>query len=162
MTAPDYNAFAAQKGMIMARYKLLATHHTGFTVGNLERTVALFQDLFGYRELMRGDKPAAVVKSVTGVNAPIKAAYLEGPGGHVVELFQYLGPKTKKKIRVRPCDTGFAHLSFTVDNVRAAVKAAEKAGLKRYGEIFNEDGVRVVYLRDPRENLSIEMMQFPK
>ena len=145
----------------MARYKLLATHHTGFTVTNLERTVTLFQDVFGYRELMRSEKTAEVVKLVTGIKAPLKAAYLEGPGGHVVELFQYLGPKTKKKVSARPCDTGFAHLSFTVDNIRRAVTAAEKAGLKRYGEIFNEDGVRVAYLKYAPENLSIELMQFP-
>lgn len=50
---------------------MVATHPTGFTVTNLQRTVWLFN---GYRERMHGKKTAEVAKSVPGIKAPIKAA----------------------------------------------------------------------------------------
>jgi catechol 2,3-dioxygenase-like lactoylglutathione lyase family enzyme len=65
----------------------------------------------------------------------------------------------------RPCDAGFAHVAFNVDNVDAAVEAAEAFGVKPIAPPVAIDqgpnrGRKVVYVRDA-DGVTIEFIEAP-
>ena len=70
-------------------------------------------------------------QNVPGVQgAYIMVAYVEGPGGHWVELIEYFSPADRGKVESRPCYNGFAHLAYDVD---AAVAASAAYGFLPLG-----------------------------
>jgi catechol 2,3-dioxygenase-like lactoylglutathione lyase family enzyme len=153
----------------MAGFKVVKTEHTGITVSNLERSVRMFRDVLGFQVLSQESEPghADHVRTLSNLkNAPVKLAFVKAPGGHVLELIEYHGPKSKSKVKARPCDTGYLHLALGVDNLTAAIKAADKAGLKVMNEVVRvkegaAKGAKAAYLRD-RDGIIVEMIQRPK
>jgi len=95
----------------------------------------------------------ALVSRITGVEgADMVVAFLKAPG-HTIELIEYRAPAGKGAVKARPCDTGFAHIAFNVDDAAAAVAAAERYGVKPVAPPVAIDqgpnkGRRVVYVRD--------------
>ena len=82
----------------------------------------------------------------------MEIAFVSGHG-HTVELIEYKAPATKGKIVARPCDTGFAHLAFNVDDVDGAVAAAAAYGVRAVSapvpiNAGPNRGRKVVYCRD--------------
>ena len=68
------------------------------------------------------------IEQVVGVEgADIEVAYLQAPG-HRLELIEYRGPADRGRVESRPCDAGFAHIAFDVDDIHAAIAAARAAG----------------------------------
>ena len=66
---------------------------------------------------------------------------------------EYRAPARKGAVSARPCDTGFAHIAFNVDDAEAAVAAAERYDVKPISPPVAIDqgpnkGRKVVYLRD--------------
>jgi catechol 2,3-dioxygenase-like lactoylglutathione lyase family enzyme len=145
--------------------RILRTNHTSFTVSDLDRTLAFFRDALGFEVLSKAPRSPDMIRQVTGVDgAEVIIAYVQGPG-HRVELIEYSGPKDRRKVEVRPCDVGFAHLAFDVEDIEAAIRACEAHDLRPAGAIVSLDrgpnkGARVVYLRDP-DGLTIEFIQAP-
>jgi catechol 2,3-dioxygenase-like lactoylglutathione lyase family enzyme len=150
----------------MTSIKILSTHHTSFTVSNVERTKAMFMDGFGFSQVSTSKASGPVAEDVTGVKgASMKFAMLKAPDGHLVELVEYESPADKKKMMARPCDTGFTHLAFRIEDMESAVAAAERVGLVPYNKVYgigeSEDpNLKVVYLKD-EDGLSIELMEWP-
>jgi catechol 2,3-dioxygenase-like lactoylglutathione lyase family enzyme len=103
------------------------------------------------------------VSRITGVEgADMMIAFLKAPG-HTLELIEYRAPADKGRVSARPCDTGFAHVAFNVDDAEAAVAAAEPYGLKPISQPVTIDqgpnkGRKVVYLRD-WDGVTIELIQ---
>jgi len=134
-------------------FKVLSTNHTSFTVSSLDRSIGFFRDCLGFQVLSRAPRDPAIIRQVTGVaGAEMEIAYLRGPG-HALELIEYKAPHDKGRVNARPCDTGFAHVAFDVDDVDAAVAAAAKHGVQAINSpvAINagpNKGRKVVYLRD--------------
>jgi catechol 2,3-dioxygenase-like lactoylglutathione lyase family enzyme len=68
-------------------------------------------------------------------------------------------------VRSLPCDVGFAHVAYDVDDIDAAIAAAAKHDVNVIGEVAVIDqgpntGGRVAYLRD-RDGVTIEFIQKP-
>jgi catechol 2,3-dioxygenase-like lactoylglutathione lyase family enzyme len=66
-------------------------------------------------------------------------------------------------VECRPCDAGFAHLAYDVDDMDAAVDAAAAHQVLPIGDITVIDkgpnaGRKVVYLRDP-DGVTIEFIE---
>jgi catechol 2,3-dioxygenase-like lactoylglutathione lyase family enzyme len=83
-----------------------------------------------------------------------------------VELIQYLKPADRKVVKLRPCDVGFAHIAFDVDDIVSALRKMEDFQVVPMGspvEIDNgpNKGNKVAYLRDP-DGLTIEFIEKPK
>lgn len=150
----------------MASFKVLATNHTSFTVSDLDRTIGFFVDALGFELISRAPRDPLVIERITGVDgADIEVAYIQGPG-HRLELIQYKAPEQRGRVRSLPCDTGFAHIAYDVDDMEAALAAAEPHGVLPIGDPVVIDkgpntGGRVVYLRDPDE-VTIEFIEKPK
>ena len=134
-------------------FRVLGTNHTSFTVSNLERTIGFFRDCLGFEVTSKAPRDPALVSRITGVEgADMMIAFLKAPG-HTLELIEYRAPASKGAVRARPCDTGFAHVAFNVDDAQAAVDAASGYGVQAICAPVTIDqgpnkGRKVVYVRD--------------
>ncbi|KAJ7029412.1 hypothetical protein C8F04DRAFT_963013 [Mycena alexandri] len=86
---------------------------------------------------------------ITGVpGAELLIAMLDAPGGHRIELLQYLAPADRKHFSPRPCDVGSVHLAFTVDNLEETMAGLLDAGCVVHGRPRGPPGKELVYLHD--------------
>ena len=144
-------------------FRVIGTNHTSFTVSNLDRTLAFFRECLGFELVSKAPRDPALVSRITGVEgAATMIAFLKAPG-HTLELIEYRAPATKGTVSARPCDTGFAHVAFNVDDVVAAVAAAERYDVKPIAPPVTIDqgpnkGRKVVYLRD-WDGVTIEFIE---
>jgi catechol 2,3-dioxygenase-like lactoylglutathione lyase family enzyme len=149
----------------MDEFKVLGTNHTSFTVSDLERACAFFEAALGFEIVSKGPRDPDLIQRITGVaGADILVAYVQAPG-HRIELIQYLAPAARERVESRPCDTGFAHLAFDVDDIDAAIAAAKRHDVHPIGDPVAIDrgpntGCRVAYLNDP-DGITIEFIEKP-
>ncbi len=134
-------------------FRIVSTNHTSFTVSSLDRSIPFFRDCLGFELVSRAPRDPAIVQRITGVDgADMEIAFLRGPG-HTVELIEYKAPAKKGRVEARPCDTGFAHLAFNVDDADAAVAAVAPFGVQAISapvaiNAGPNKGRKVVYVRD--------------
>ncbi len=77
--------------------QIVGADHTGITVSNLERSLAFWRDVLGFELSHRAYQTGEMAKEITGVaGAEIKLAVLKAPGGHKIELLEYLAPPDRK------------------------------------------------------------------
>jgi catechol 2,3-dioxygenase-like lactoylglutathione lyase family enzyme len=150
----------------MRKFKVIAADHTGITVSNLERSLEFWQNVLGFEFSHRAHQTSEMASEITGVpGAEIKLAVVKAPGGHKIELLEYLGPPDRKHVTLRPCDVGSVHVAFTVDKLDAILEKIAASGWKAAGKAQTlktgpNAGKRVVYVRDP-DGTTIEFMELP-
>ena len=151
--------------MNVSSSRIIAADHTGITVSNLERSLLFWRDVLGFELSHTARQKGETAREITGVQgAEIKLAVVKIPGGHKIELLEYLAPvERKRKGDVRPCDVGFVHVALLVDDLDGVLKAIESSGWKAAGKPQTlqsgpNTGKRVVYVRDP-DGTTIEFMQ---
>ena len=153
--------------MSTTEFRIIAADHTGITVSNLEQSLAFWQNVLGFEFSHRAHQTAELASEITGVaGAEISIAVVKAPGGHKIELLEYLAPPDRKHVDLRPCDVGSVHVALTVDNLDAVLSAIAASGWKAAGEPQTlqsgpNTGKRVVYVRDP-DGTTIEFMEVPK
>ena len=147
----------------MANFKIVGTNHTSFTVSSLDRTMAFFRDALGFEVTSKAPRDPKLIEQITGVKgASVQIAYVHG-FGHNVELIEYDGPAERSVVHPRPCDVGFAHLAYDVDDIEGALAASAKHNVKPIGAVTVIDqgpnsGSKVVYLRD-LDGITIEFIE---
>jgi catechol 2,3-dioxygenase-like lactoylglutathione lyase family enzyme len=129
--------------------------HTGFTVSDLDRALAFWRDGLGMVEAFSQEKQGGYLEAIVGEpGAHVRMTHLEFPGGgHRLELFEYLAP-AGERVRLRPRDTGFAHVCVAVDDIEDALQRLVAAGGQPISDPIEVDtganaGGRGVYVRDP-------------
>jgi catechol 2,3-dioxygenase-like lactoylglutathione lyase family enzyme len=149
-------------------FRIIAADHTGITVSNLERSLDFWQNVLGFEFSHRAHQTGEMAREITGVaGAEIKLAVVKAPGGHKIELLEYLAPPDRKQnVDLRPCDVGSVHVAFTVDDLDAVLQKIAASGWKAAGKPQTliagpNAGKRVVYVHDP-DGTTIEFMQMPK
>jgi glyoxylase I family protein len=146
-------------------FHIIAADHTGFTVANIDRSLAFWQDVLGFELSHRAHHTGDLASEVTGVpGAEISIAVLKAPG-HRIELLEYHAPSDRKRADLRPCDVGSVHVALTVDNLDAVLSTIAASGWSAVGkpQILKTGpnaGKRIVYVRDP-DGTTIEFMQPP-
>ena len=144
-------------------FRILGTNHTSFTVSDLERSIAFLRDGLGFELISKAPRDPALVSHITGIEgAEVVIAFVKAPG-HTLELIEYRAPADRNAVRPRPCDSGFSHVAFNVDDVPAAVAAVERYGVKPIAPPVAIDqgpnkGRKVVYLRD-WDGITIELIE---
>jgi lactoylglutathione lyase len=145
---------------------IVGTHHTSFTVADLDRSVAFFRDVLGLELLQRRQIRDDYFGRIVGLpGCVVEAALFRLPGaGHHLELFQYLEPHGRA-VHPRPCDPGSCHLSFLVEDLPGL-----HAELRSKGVSFVSEPVEItagpnrggygLYLHDPN-GILIEFFQLP-
>jgi catechol 2,3-dioxygenase-like lactoylglutathione lyase family enzyme len=148
-------------------FRIIVADHTGITVSNLERSLAFWRDVLGFEFSHTAHQKGELAQEITGVEgAEIKLAVLRAPGGHKIELLEYLAPADRKRADIRPCDVGSVHVALLVHDLDAMLeriapskwKAAGKPQMLQSGP---NAGKRVVYVRDP-DGTTIEFMELPR
>src|SRR5262249_46252295 len=155
--------------MSMSRNELrvISADHTGITVSNLERSLAFWRDVLGFELSHTAHQKGELANEITGVErAEIKLAVLKTPGGHKIELLQYLAPPDSRSPSLRPCDVGFVHVALLIDDLDAVLERIAAFGWKPAGkpQILKSGpntGKRVAYVRDP-DGTTIEFMELPR
>ncbi len=144
---------------------ITGAHHTSFTVANLERSLNFFRDLLGLEVVFTREVRDDYFGRIVGFpGAVVKAALLRLPGGHHVELFEYLQPPGQAH-NPRPCDPGSAHLSLLVTDLPGLYRDLVARGAAFVSEPVlitagPNRGAFGVYLRDPN-GILIELFQPP-
>jgi lactoylglutathione lyase len=141
--------------------------HTGFTVSDLDRSVAFYRDLLGCEVLATQEKQGGYLAAIVGYpDAHVRMAHLRVPGSaHVIELFQYLAPPGGKA-EVEPRNVGSSHLSFIVDDLAALYDSLVARGVTSFVSppVEVDTGInrggRALYLRDP-DGITVELFQPP-
>jgi len=148
-------------------FRILTADHTGITVSNLERSLAFWRDVIGFEFSHRVHQTGELAAEITGVpGAEISLAVLKAPGGHKIELLEYMAPANRKKnVDLRPCDVGSAHVALAVDDLDAVLEKVAASGWNTAGKPQTlttgpNAGRRVIYVRDP-DGTTIEFMQPP-
>jgi glyoxylase I family protein len=149
----------------VSTFHIIAADHTGITVSNLERSLAFWRDVLGFELSHRTHQTSELASEITGVpGAEISLAVLKAPGGHKIELLEYLAPPDRKQhVDLRPCDVGSAHIALTVDDLDAVLNTIVASGWQAAGKPQTlksgpNAGKRVIYVRDP-DGTTIEFMQ---
>jgi catechol 2,3-dioxygenase-like lactoylglutathione lyase family enzyme len=153
------------KSTSMNEFRIITADHTGITVSNLERSLAFWRNVLGFELSHTAHQTGEMAREITGVaDAEIKLAVVKAPGGHKIELLEYLArPERKRHVDLRPCDMGSVHVALIVDDLDAILSAINASGWKAAGrpQILQSGpnaGKRVVYVRDP-DGTTIELMQ---
>jgi len=151
----------------MSKFRITAADHTGITVSNLERALEFWRNVLGFEFSHRAHQSGEMVEQITGVKgAELKLAVVKAPGGHKIELLEYLAPPDRKQhAGLRPCDVGHVHVALTVENLdplleKIAASSWKAAGKPQTLKTGPNAGKRVVYVRDP-DGATIEFMQMP-
>jgi catechol 2,3-dioxygenase-like lactoylglutathione lyase family enzyme len=149
-------------------FRIIAADHTGITVSNLERSLTFWRDVLGLELSHTAHQTGEMASEITGVaGAEIKLAVVKAPGGHKIELLEYLAPPQRKpRVDLRPCDVGHVHVALVVDDLDAILNAINASGWKAAGKPQTlrsgpNAGKQVVYVRDP-DGTTIEFMQRPE
>jgi len=146
---------------------MIVADHTGITVSNLERSLAFWRDVLGFALSHTAHQTGKMTKEITGVeDAEIKLAVLKAPGGHKIELLEYLAPADRKRANLRPCDVGSVHVALLVDKLDAILEKIAASAWKAAGKPQTltsgpNAGKRVIYVRDP-DGTTIEFMELSK
>ena len=115
-------------------FRIIAADHTGITVTNLERALTFWRDVLGFELSHRPHQTGDLASEITGVpGAEISIAVLKGYG-HKIELLEYLAPRGRKHVDLRPCDVGSVHVAFVVDNLEAVLEVIAASGWKAAGK----------------------------
>ena len=145
-------------------FQIVGADHTGITVSNLERSLAFWWDVLGFELSHSAHQKGELAHQITGVEgAEIKLAVLRAPGGHKIELLEYLAPPDRTRGNLRPCDVGSVHVALLVDDLDLVLERIAASGWKAAGKPQTltrgpNTGKRVVYVRDP-DGATIELMQ---
>ena len=148
-------------------FRIIVADHTGITVSNLKRSLAFWRDVLGFEFSHTAHQKGELAQEITGVEgAEIKLAVLRAPGGHKIELLEYLAPADRKRADIRPCDVGSVHVALIVHDLdgvleRIAASDWKAAGKPQRLQSGPNAGKRVVYVRDP-DGTTIELMQIAK
>lgn len=141
-------------------------HHTGYTVSDLDRSVAFYRDLLGCEVIAEQEKQGGYLAAIVGYpDAHVRMAHLRLPGGdHVIELFQYLAPEGGRP-EIEPKNVGAAHLCFLTDDLHEVYERLAAAGVTFVSPPVEVDtgintGGYALYLRDP-DGIVVELFQPP-
>ena len=104
-------------------FRIISADHTGITVSNLERSLAFWRDVLGFEFSHTAHQKGELAQEITGVEgAELKLAVLKTPGGHKIELLEYLAPADRKRANLRPCDVGSVHVALLVYDLNAVLE----------------------------------------
>jgi catechol 2,3-dioxygenase-like lactoylglutathione lyase family enzyme len=129
--------------------------HAAISVPNLERALAFYCDMLGFRVEVRSDWQAGTELSdlvLAEKNTAAKSALIRA-GSSRIELFEYQSPVPVVQDSQRPVwDHGITHLCFNVQDIHAEYQRLGAAGVEFFSEPVRMGRWQFVYGRDPFGN----------
>lgn len=154
----------------MGRARPLFTHHAGFTVRDLDASLAWWKEMFGIEplEVRRGSAPVAddVATTLGAPGTTLSVALLAiGDGQGMLELLEYQGTPQRDDKR-RNADVGAGHVAVVVDDLQAQYHY-----MREHGAEFRQPPIRCVagpftggwftYVSAP-DGVEVELLQAPE
>ena len=144
---------------------IAGAHHTGYTVSDLDRSVAFYRDVLGFELLATQEKAGGYLAAIVGYpDAHVRMAHLRVPGGeHVLELFEYVAP-AGGRADVEPRNVGASHVCLLVDDLPAVYEWLRERGVDSFvsAPVEVDTGINRggfgLYLRDP-DGITVELFQ---
>jgi catechol 2,3-dioxygenase-like lactoylglutathione lyase family enzyme len=144
-----------------------AVHHVGMSVASIDDALAFWETFLGVSARWRTTLDRSYLAKILGIpGVSVKAAFVDLPGGVILELLDYQVPDK----RANPDATqnpGNIHLCLAVEDVGVAWKHAVDCGAKpvrREGPLEIDGGpnvgARVAYLRI-HDGITLELFQRP-
>lgn len=144
-----------------------AVHHVGMSVADLDAALAFWESLLGAKARWRTvlDRPY-LGRHVGYPGVSIEAAFLDLPGGLILELLEYRVP-SKQANPEATANPGNVHLCLDVDDARNWWERAVGLGARPVAEEGPVDvdsgpnrGARAAYLRI-HDGITLELFQAP-
>lgn len=137
-------------------------NHSAFTVSNLERSVAFYCDVIGFKVDTSFEVQGPAIQQITGFpDAHLKIAHLL-LGSFRLELVQYLAPKGRA-VDTATCNVGTAHIAFYAADVDRTYRELQGKGIRFKGAPVSSAAgrPRVAYFLDP-DGITLELSQAPR
>lgn len=137
-------------------------HHTAISTPDLDRALAFYRDLLGFRVIFEFAWPVGTdaADRITGLEgSSARAAMLQAGNAHI-ELFQYRSPQPHPGDPRRPVsDHGITHICLDVTDLDAEYERLAAAGMVFHcpPQSLGTD-VKTTYGRDPDGNV-IELQE---
>lgn len=153
---------------------IISYFHLSFTVSDIERSVAFYRDVMGFRLVHRMIHDQAYTSSQIGfANALLKVALFtipdmpqgQSPSGHILELIEYVNPRGEP-VEMATNRPGVAHLALQVDDIHAEFARLKALGVRSKSEApvqvthGRHTGGWTCYMLDP-DNITLELVQLP-
>jgi len=143
---------------------ILAFAHPGIVVSDLDRAIAFYRDMFGFRVIsdQEGweDSPETDrAIGLTGMQSKARGCMMAGHNCFL-EMFEYAAPRQDASAPGTHLahEPGIRHIAFYVDDVRKEFERLLALGGSALGELVG--GATAIYARDPFGNI-IELCEVP-
>ena len=143
------------------------THHTSFTVKDMDRSVAFYRDLLGMELVGEQGGKVPYLATITGFEgADLRVVFVKPTpdSDFMIELIQYRHP-VGTPADVRTCNPGSAHICFVVTGIHEMHERLSAAGVAFKSAPVpivagRHTGGFAVYLTDP-DGITLELLQLP-
>ncbi len=107
-----------------------STEHFSFTVSNLNDSLHFFCDLLGLKATPVVEIDDEDLQKIVGIpGARLRLSLVQVPGDKNIELIEYVKPEGKR-LDLKVCNAGVAHLAFVVDDIEKMYNDLSKKGVK--------------------------------
>lgn len=147
-----------------------ACWHIGLHVADIERSIAFYRDLLGFKLVVRRESTEAYARAVCGYpDVTLQQAILTFPfdnglpgASMFLELFEYQNV-ARAAVDTDPANPGTAHFCLCVDDLAAVHADLSAKGVRFVSPVQRQTGGvnkggSVVYARDP-DGIIIELIQ---
>jgi len=140
---------------------ILAFSHPGIVVSDLEKAIAFYRDMFGFRVIgQEGWDDSPATDEAIGLKGSASKGAMMAGHNCFLELFEYQAPEqtAPPPETFLAHETGIRHIAFYVDDVKKEFERLLALGGSKLGEAV--EGAAAVYARDPLGNI-IELATIP-
>lgn len=147
--------------------RVTGVNHVGVTVKNLEESIRFYCEMLGFTLISRQDVSLDYIFRIVSVPGTrlIRIAFLEIPGGTVLELLEYEGTE-RLSGSCRPCDYGSGHMCLFVSHIDELHHRLREQGVKFRSDAPVEvtagrnKGAKIIYMMDP-DGYIVELLEPP-
>ncbi len=136
-------------------------HHIALSVNSLEQARLFYVEKLGFEIVDQDQIPYSETGDcVTALDHAECNMMMVRAGNIFLEIFEFSSPEPKPQAFMRSvCDHGYTHMSFQVEDVHAAYRYLEEAGVQwHHPPVEAVEGYFMAYGRDPFGNV-IEVQQ---
>ena len=135
--------------------------HVGIVVKDLGKALYFYRDLLGFKEIKKMDEKGSYIDLILGIkNIEVITVKLKADDNNLIELLCFSSGTGKTSTVSNLNDTGFSHVSCTVENIADEYDRLKKAGVNFISipQISPDRSAKVAFCQDPEGNF-IELVE---
>lgn len=140
--------------------------HISYTISDIDEAVEFFVHKLGLKATPVREVSGERVETIVGFKGlHMKISNVITPGNGNIELIEYVKP-SGTMLELATCNTGVAHLAFTVDDVEKTYQDLAARGVKfvsppQWASAGALKGWGICYFRGP-DGITMEIMEAPR